>query len=149
MARYEKPDWLTKRVLNPVVAFLANAGVSVRGSRILAVRGRKSGQIRTTPINPLEIGGTRYLVAPRGDTEWVRNLREARQGELWLGRRREPIDAEELPDEVKPSILREYLRRWKIETGRFFEGVTAESPESDLRRIAPDHPIFKVRSRAL
>jgi hypothetical protein len=64
MARYEKPDWLTKHVFNPVVSLLTNLGVSVRGSRILVVRGRKSGQIRTTPVNPLEIGGKRYLVAP-------------------------------------------------------------------------------------
>jgi len=103
----------------------------VRGSRILAVRGAEVGQIRTTPVNPLEIGGARYLVAPRGETEWVRNLRAARGGELRLGRHREPIGVEELPDEAKPPILREYLRRWKTETEKFFDGVTAESPESN------------------
>ena len=85
MARYEKPDWLTKHVFNPLVSLLTNLGVSVRGSRILVVRGRKSGQIRTTPVNPLEIGGKRYLVAPRGETEWVRNLRAARGGESASG----------------------------------------------------------------
>ena len=146
MARYEKPDWLTKHVFNPLVSLLTNLGVSVRGSRILVVRGRKSGQIRTTPVNPLEIGGKRYLVAPRGETEWVRNLRAARGGELRLGRHREPIGVDELPDEAKPPILREYLRRWKMETGKFFDGVTAESPESELRRIALRHPVFRVLS---
>jgi len=146
MARYEKPDWLTQHVFNPLVSLLTNLGVSVRGSRILVVRGRKSGQIRTTPVNPLEIGGKRYLVAPRGETEWVRNLRAARGGELRLGRHREPIGVDELPDEAKPPILREYLRRWKMETGKFFDGVTAESPESELRRIAPRHPVFRVLS---
>jgi deazaflavin-dependent oxidoreductase (nitroreductase family) len=146
MARYEKPDWLTKHVFNPLVSLLTNLGVSVRGSRILVVRGRKSGQIRTTPVNPLEIGGKRYLVAPRGETEWVRNLRAARGGELRLGRHREPIGVEELPDDLKPPILREYLRRWRMETGKFFDGVTAESPESELRRIAPRHPVFRVLS---
>ena len=146
MAQYQKPDWLTKHVFNPLVMLLTNRGLSVRGSRILAVRGRKSGQIRTTPVNPLEIGGARYLVAPRGETEWVRNLRAARGGELRLGRHREPIGVEELPDEAKPPILREYLRRWKTETEKFFDGVTAESPESELRRIAPRHPVFRVLS---
>ncbi len=146
MAHYEKPDWLTKHVFNPLVSLLTNLGVSMRGSRILVVRGRKSGQIRTTPVNPLEIGGKRYLVAPRGETEWVRNLRAARGGELRLGRHREPIGVDELPDEAKPPILREYLRRWKMETGKFFDGVTAESPESELRRIAPRHPVFRVLS---
>jgi len=144
MAHYEKPDWLTKHVFNPLVSLLTNLGVSMRGSRILVVRGRKSGQIRTTPVNPLEIGGKRYLVAPRGETEWVRNLRAARGGELRLGRHRELIGVDELPDEAKPPILREYLRRWKMETGKFFDGVTAESPESELRRIAPRHPVFRV-----
>src|SRR5260370_84388 len=89
MALYEKPDWLTKHVFNPLVSLLTNLGVSVRGSRILVVRGRKSGQIRTTPVNPLEIGGKRYLVVPRGETEWPRNLRAARGGELRLGRHRD------------------------------------------------------------
>ena len=94
----------------------------------------------------MEIGGRRYLVAPRGETEWVRNLRAARGGELRLGRHREPIGVEELPDDAKPPILREYLRRWKMETAKFFDGVTAESPESELRRIAPRHPVFRVLS---
>ena len=147
VARYEKPDWLTKHVFNPFVMLLTNRGLSVRGSRILVVRGRKSGQIRTTPVNPLEIGGKRYLVAPRGETEWVRNLRAARGGELRLGRHREPLGVEELPDDLKSPILREYLRRWKMETGKFFDGVTAESPESEFRRIAPRHPVFRIRSR--
>ena len=145
MARYEKPDWLTKHVFNPLVSLLTNLGVSVRGSRILVGRGRKSGQIRTTPVNPLEIGGKRYLVAPRGETEWVRNLRAARGGELRLGRQREPIGVEELSDDAKAPILREYVRRWKLETGQFFDGVTAESPEAELRRIAPRHPVFKIQ----
>ncbi len=68
---------MTKHIVNPLVAFVTNIGFSLRRSRILAVRGRKSGQIRTTPVNLLEIGGARYLVAPRGETEWVRNLRAA------------------------------------------------------------------------
>ena len=146
MAKYQKPDWLTSHVFNPLVMLLTNRGLSVRGSRILVVRGRKSGHIRTTPVNPLEVGGTRYLVAPRGETEWVLNLRAARGGELRLGRHREPIGVAELPDEAKPLILREYLRRWKMETGKFFDGVTAESPESELRRIARRHPVFRVLS---
>ena len=146
LAHYQKPHWLTKYLFNPLVAWLTNRGISVRGSRILVVRGRKSGQIRRTPVNPLEMSGKRYLVAPRGETEWVQNLRAVRGGELRLGRHREPIGVEELPDDLKPPILREYLRRWKMETGKFFDGVTAESPESELRRIAPRHPVFGVLS---
>jgi hypothetical protein len=144
MVRYQKPDWMTKYVFNPLVSLVTKRGLSVRGSRILVVRGRTSGQIRTTPVNPLKIGGKRYLVAPRGETEWVRNLRAARGGELRLGRQREPVGVEELRDDAKPPILREDLRRWKMETGKFFDGVAAESPESELPLIAPRHPVFRV-----
>ena len=83
MEQYKRPDWMTKHIVNPLVAFVTSIGFSLRGSRILAVRGRKSGQIRTKPVlNLLEIGGARYLVAPRGETEWVRNDNncEDRQG---------------------------------------------------------------------
>lgn len=144
-ARYEKPDWLTRHVLNPLVAVLVAMGLSIRGARILAVRGRRSGLTRTTPVNPLQVAGARYLVAPRGDTEWVRNLRAAGRGELRLGRRHEPIAVEELADEAKPPILREYLMRWRMETGRFFGGVGPDGPESELRRIAPRHPVFRIK----
>ena len=81
----------------------------------------------------------------RGETEWVRNLRAARGGELRLGRQREPIGVEEVPDDAKAPILREYVRRWKLETGQFFDGVTAESPEAELRRIAAHHPVYKIQ----
>src|SRR5258708_9793292 len=97
MVRYQKPDWLTKHLFNPLVAFVTSRGLSVRGSRILTVRGRKSGHIRTTPVNPLEIGGKRYLVEPRGETQWVRNLGAARGGESRLARPAGPIGGEWVP----------------------------------------------------
>ncbi len=147
MAQYEKPAWITKHIANPIIKFMTNLGFSVRGSRVLTVPGRKSGKIRTTPVNPLEVGEVQYLVAPRGETEWVRNIRAAGGGEQRLGRKREGIRVEELPDDAKPPILREYLRRWKMETGQFFAGVTAESSESELRRIAPRYPVFKIQTR--
>src|SRR5258707_15582740 len=90
MARYEKPDWLTQHVFNPLVSLLTNLGVSVRGSRILVVRGRKSGQIRTTPVNPMEIGGKRHVGAARGETDWVRDLPAATGGGLAPGAPPEP-----------------------------------------------------------
>lgn len=144
MEGYQKPGWLAQHVLNRLVALVTSRGLSVRGCRILVVRGRKSGQIRTTPVNPVEVGGKRYLVAPRGETEWVRNLRAAGGGELRLGRQREPVGVAEVPDDLKPPILREYLRRWQRETGKFFDGVTAASPEPEFRRIAPRHPVFRI-----
>ena len=142
--RYVRPGWFTKHVFNPIVALLARAGVSIWGSRELRVRGRKTGEWRTTPVNPLTYEGNRYLVAPRGVTQWVRNMREVREGELRVGRRTEAFSATELPDEEKPPILRAYLKRWKAEVGVFFGGVGADSSEEDLRRISPDHPIFRI-----
>jgi deazaflavin-dependent oxidoreductase (nitroreductase family) len=133
-------------VFNRAVAALTRAGVSVAGSRILEVRGRKTGEPRRTPVNLLTLEGTRYLVAPRGHTQWVRNLRARGEGRLLLGRRAEPFAAVELPDDDKPPILRAYLKRWKWEVGAFFDGFDADSGDDDLRRIAPDHPIFRIRS---
>jgi deazaflavin-dependent oxidoreductase (nitroreductase family) len=111
---------------------------------VLRVHGRKSGRAFTTPVNLLTVDGRRYLVSPRGQTQWVRNLRASGAGELLLGRRVEPIRAVEVPDEQRPPILREYLRRWKLEVGVFFGGVDADSPEEELVRIAPDHPVFRL-----
>ena len=143
-ARYVKPDWFTKNIFNPTVAVFTRLGVSVWGSRILRVRGRKSGEWRSSPVNLLTYKGTRYLVAPRGNTQWVRNIRVSNEGLLVLGSRAEKFWPVEIPDEEKLPILRDYLRRWKFEVGMFFDGVGPDSPESELRRIAPDHPVFRV-----
>ena len=143
-AKYQKPDWLTKNVFNPLVALLMRLGMSVRGSRVLAVQGRKTGKWYTTPVNPLPFEGARYLVAPRGNTHWVRNIRASGTGELRLGRKRETIRVEELPDATKVPLLRAYLKYWAWEVGQFFGGVKADAPEEDLRRIAPDHPVFRI-----
>lgn len=143
-ARYIKPDWFTNNVFNPTVALFTRLGVSVWGSRVLRVRGRKSGEWRESPVNLLTFEGHRYLLAPRGNTQWVRNIRVSHEGELKLGSHIEKIRVEEIPDEQKIPILRAYLKRWKFEVGVFFQGVSAESPESEVRRIAPDHPVFKV-----
>jgi deazaflavin-dependent oxidoreductase (nitroreductase family) len=143
-ARYQRPGVFTKNVFNRIVAFLVRRGVNVWGSRVLSVRGRKSGEMRSTPVNLLVVDGTHYLVAPRGHTQWVRNLRAAGEGELRLGRKVQPFTAIEVADDEKPDLLRAYLKRWKFEVGMFFDGVDDKSPEADLRRIAPDHPAFKV-----
>jgi deazaflavin-dependent oxidoreductase (nitroreductase family) len=145
-ARYVQPGWFTRHVFNQFIALMTRVGVSVWGSRILVVRGRTSGLPRTTPVNLLTFDGNTYLVAPRGHTQWVRNLRVAGAGELRLGRRSEQFRAVELPDDEKVPVLRAYLKRWKAEVGVFFAGVSAKSPEADVRRIAPDHPVFRISS---
>jgi deazaflavin-dependent oxidoreductase (nitroreductase family) len=142
--RYVRPDWATVNTFNKIVAGLTRLGVSVYGSRVLAVRGRKSGQWRTVPVNLLEHAGQRFLVAPRGVTEWVRNIRASGAGELRVGSRVEPISVDEVGDAEKPAILRSYLKKWAFEVGVFFEGVNASAPESELQRIAPNYPVFRI-----
>lgn len=141
---YQRPDWFTKHVFNRVVAVATRLGISVWGSRVLRVRGRKSGEWRSSPVNLLTLGSTQYLVAPRGHTQWVRNIRVTHEGELWLGSRRQSFKATEIPDDDKVPILRQYLQRWKFEVGVFFGGVGPDSTDAELRRIAPDHPVFRV-----
>ncbi|MCX4746829.1 nitroreductase family deazaflavin-dependent oxidoreductase [Kitasatospora sp. NBC_01287] len=141
--RYLHPGRWTA-LANRAMAALSRAGLSIRGSRLLAVRGRSSGEWRTTPVNLLAHDGARYLVAPRGHTQWVRNLRAAGTGELRLGRRAEAFRATELPDAEKPEVLRAYLRRWQFEVGAFFDGVDADATDRTLLRIAPGYPVFRV-----
>lgn len=144
MAAYQKPDTLTTRLINPLIMTLIKLGVSVGGAHVLAVRGRKTGKIQEVPVNPVEIEGTRYLVAPRGDTQWVRNLRVAGVAELRVGRRREHIQTTEiLAHEAKLPVLRGYLLRWQRETAQFF-GVDATASDEELRQRAPDHPVFRI-----
>ena len=145
MARYIRPTGFDA-VFNGVVALLTRLGLPIAGSRVLAVRGRSSGQWRTTPVNPLRVAGARYLVAPRGRTHWVRNLRAAGTGQLRKGRRVEVFQATEIEDAAKPPILREYLRAWAGEVGRFFEGVDASSPDERLLEIAPGFPVFRIEA---
>ena len=140
---YKKPDWFTQHVFNPSVKTLTRIGVSVAGSRILRVQGRTSGLWRETPVNLLTLDGVAYLVAPRGVTQWVRNLRVSHAGELRVGRRVQAFTAEELVGDEKLAVLRAYLKRWRWEVGAFFGGVGPDSSDADLRREAEFHPVFR------
>src|SRR3954464_15598052 len=142
-ARYVRPGRGTT-LFNGIVAALTAVGVSVWGSRVLAVRGRTSGEARTTPVNLLTLDGHRYLVAPRGETQWVKNLRVAGEGELRVGRKVERFRSSEVTDVDKVPVLRAYLKRWKAEVGVFFHGPSAKSTHAELAAIAPKHPVFEV-----
>ena len=142
---YRKPGWFTQHVFNRFVGWLTRRGLSVWGSRVLEVPGRRSGQPRRVPVNLLTLHGQDYLVSPRGQGQWVRNVR-ANDGRLTLllGRRRATYVATELTDDEKPPVLRAYLRRWKAEVGVFFDGVDADSPDERVAAIAPRHPVFRL-----
>jgi deazaflavin-dependent oxidoreductase (nitroreductase family) len=143
-AHYRAPGWFTRNVFNRAVAFLTRHGVSIIGSRVLAVRGRTTGAWRTTPVNLLDHAGRRYLVSARGEGQWVRNLRAAGTGELRVGRRTEEFRGRELPAEEKVPVLRAYLTRWKFEVGVFFDGVGPDSSDAEILAIAAKHPAFEV-----
>jgi len=140
----KRPGWFTRNVFNRIVAALTASGLSVFGSRVLEVPGRSSGEPRRTPVNLLEFDGERYLVAPRGETQWARNLRASKHGRLLVGRRSEDFSAVELGDEEKPPVLRAYLERWKFEVGVFFDGVGPDSSEQELLDAASKHPVFRI-----
>ena len=126
--RYLKPTWLISRVVNPLLMRLGAVPT-------LRVRGRKTGHWRSVPVNVLELDGERYLVAPRGETDWVRNLRAAGGGRLRHGRRRiEPFTAVEVPDEEKPRVIAAYVNRWGNQVKSQFDVL----PEP------ADHPVFRL-----
>jgi len=143
MTRYLEPK-KNDLAFNRAVAWLTRHGISLLGSRVLTVRGRKSGELRSVPVNLLPYQGERYLVAARGETQWVRNLRAAGEGQLRVGRKVETFKYVELSDDEKPPVLRVYLKRWWFEVSAFFDGVNAKAPEEKFREIAPGYPVFRI-----
>jgi deazaflavin-dependent oxidoreductase (nitroreductase family) len=140
----QSAGWFTRNVFNRIVAGASKLGLGFAGSQVLEVTGRSSGEPRRTPVNPLPFEGELYLVAPRGHVQWVKNVRVKPDARLLHGRKSRPITVAELSDEDKLPLLRAYLKKWAWEVGAFFDGVGADSSDEELRRIAPDHPAFKV-----
>ena len=141
---YRAPGRVTRSVVNPLVSALVKLGVPLKGAGVLSVRGRTTGEWRSVPVNPLSFEGEQFLVAPRGETQWVKNMRVAAGGRLRRGRRAQEFTALELDDTEKIAVLRAYLTEWAWEVGAFFDGVGAESTDEQLAAIAPRHPIFRI-----
>lgn len=143
-AVYKKPGWFTQNVFNRLVATANRLGIPMAGSETLAVRGRKSGEYRTNPVNPFELDGHTYLFSPRGNTQWVRNLRAAGgEGELRKGRRVQRFRAAEVADSEKLPLIRLYMDKWAWEVKGFL-GIDADASDDEIRRIMPDHPAFEI-----
>jgi deazaflavin-dependent oxidoreductase (nitroreductase family) len=138
---YHKPDWFTRNVFNRLVAGLHKLGISVQGSQTLAVRGRKSGEMRTNPVNPFVLDGKTYLFSPRGTTQWVRNVRAAGEGELRSRHKVHHFHAAEVPDSEKLPLIRLYMDKWSWEVKGFL-GIDAKASDEEIERIIPDHPAF-------
>ncbi|MEO8828521.1 nitroreductase/quinone reductase family protein [Lapillicoccus sp.] len=142
--RYVAPTGRGDIATTKVIRWLTEHGVSVFGSRVLTVRGRKSGTPQQIPVNLMPLDGERYLVSPRGITQWVRNARAAEEVTLGVGQRVEHVRLVEVPVEDRVPVLRVYLDRWGWEVGRFVEGLTKDSTDAELAAEAAGIPAFKV-----
>ena len=133
---------------NATIRWLAEMGISIAGTRALRVRGRKSGKQRSVVINLLTVDGVDYLVSPRGNTQWARNVRAAGVVEMGPRWHREPIRATEVDDAAKPEVLRRYLARWYWQVKGYVAGLTPESSDEQLRAAAPSIPVFVLAGGA-
>ena len=137
---YRKSLW--RRALNAVVRPLAKAGLTGPRTHVLTVRGRTTGKPWSTPVSIVCMGGERWLVAPYGDRNWVKNARAAGRIELRRGSRSELLGVEELIREEAVPVLREYYRLGRV-TRPFF-AVTLESSDEEWLADAPHHPVFRL-----
>ena len=133
----------TERVFNRIFGFLVGLGLGFSHNYLLQVRGRKSGKIYSTPIDLLERDGKRFLVAPRGRTQWVRNAEAAGEVTLKKGSKRERFRLRALSDQEKPEILKAYLDQFKREVQRYFP-VPAGSPVESFRQLVESYPAFEL-----
>lgn len=141
--RYDAPGRLA-RVGNDLIRRLAEAGISIAGTTPLRVRGRRTGKPHTVVVNLMSVGGAKFLVAPRGNTQWVRNARAAGVVEIGPRWRRHTVRLTEVPDDEKPTLLKRYLDRWYWEVKGHAAGLTPQSTTAQLRAGAPSIPVFKL-----
>ena len=142
-ARYDVPGF-GARAVNSAIRNLAERGVSIAGTTALRVRGRRTGELRGVVVNLLSVDGRQYLVSPRGNTQWARNVRAA--GTVELGPSKRPIErqAVEIPDEAKPEVLGRYLDRWYWQVKGHVGGLTPHSTADEMRAVAPSIPVFEI-----
>src|SRR5881628_2459012 len=139
--RYDEPN-LAARATNAVFRGLAEAGISIAGTRALRVRGRTTGKLRGVVVNLMTVDGRDYVVSPRGNTQWVRNARAAGEIEMGPRWRSRTVRVDEIADEAKPDLLRRYLDRWFWEVKGHVGGLTPESTDEQIRAVAPSIPIL-------
>jgi F420H(2)-dependent quinone reductase len=141
--RYDTPNFAA-RAFNELFRLLAEAGISVAGTRALRVRGRKTGKIRGVVVNLLTVDGCDYVVSPRGNTQWARNARAAGSVETGPRWRSREVRVAEVADDDKPDLLKRYLDRWYWEVKGHVGGLTPESSNDELREVAPTIPVFEL-----
>ena len=141
--RYKEPNRVAQAA-NTVIRWLAELGISIAGTRALRVRGRKTGKPRAVVINLLTVDGVDYLVSPRGNTQWARNVRAAGVVEVGPRWRSQPARVSEVDDAAKPELLRRYLARWYWQVKDYVVGLTPDSSDEQLLAAAPTIPVFAL-----
>jgi deazaflavin-dependent oxidoreductase (nitroreductase family) len=139
---FRKPS-APEALFNRLFGFLVGLGIGPSYMQLLQVRGRKTGRVYSSPVNLLQVGGTLYLVAPRGRTQWVRNAEATGEIVLKRGRARRTYRLRPIPDSEKPETLKWYLDSYKSAVQRYFP-VPAGSPAAAFRDIAPNYPVFEL-----
>jgi len=134
---------LAERVFNRMFGIAIGFGLGLGHNYVVEVRGRKSGRVFSAPIDLLEFEGRRYLVAPRGETNWVRNVRAVGSVALRKGRRREEFAAREVRAAQRPELLKAYLDRFALTVQRYFP-LPRESAVSEFAPIAERYPVFEL-----
>ena len=132
-----------ERIFNRTFGFLVGLGLGPGHMYLLQVRGRKTGKLFSTPVDLLELQGKRYLVAPRGRTQWVRNAEAAGEITLKKGSSHHKFHLRPIPEAEKPQILKAYLDSFKREVQRYFP-VPAGSPPEQFAAIAASYPAFEL-----
>ena len=132
-----------ERAFNRVFGFLVGLGLGFSHNYLLQVRGRKSGKLFSTPVDLLELGGKRFLIAPRGRTQWVRNAEASGEVTLKKGRSLQRFRLRPIPDVDKPEILKAYLDNFKREVQTYFP-VPAGSPAQAFAALVQNYPAFEL-----
>jgi deazaflavin-dependent oxidoreductase (nitroreductase family) len=142
MQDFTRPTTI-ERLFNKLFGFLVGFGLGLSHNFLLEVRGRKTGRLYSTPVDVLVLDGRRYLVAPRGQTEWVRNALASGTVVLKKGRQREELLARSLSANEKPAVLKAYLDRFKLAVQRYFP-ITAGAPETAFQPLVDRYPAFEL-----
>lgn len=142
MTFYGRPTKLTQ-AFNRLFSWFASMGLTPSRMITLEVKGRRSGQARSNPLNWVEHNGERYLVSPRGEAEWVRNVRAADGDAVIRHGRRQRVRLEEVAAEQRALILKAYLGENALSTRQHF-GLDPKAELAEFERIAARHPVFRI-----
>jgi deazaflavin-dependent oxidoreductase (nitroreductase family) len=145
-APFQKPTAI-ERLFNRCFGLLVGLGLGMKHHYLLQVRGRKSGKLYANPVDLLEINGRRFLVAPRGRTQWVCNAEAASEVALQRGSWKRSFSLRAIPDADKPELLKAYLDRFKTEVQRYFP-IAAGSDAQAFAGIAPNYPVFELIAKS-